>query len=69
MEDYTKIKKVIQTTDADEVQNHLDTGLWVILAIANGQNPDLSAYQLFTLGSCSPDAERLPLRGKNVTYI
>lgn len=68
MIDYTEFKKVVQETDVERVQDYLDTGLWVILSIAVGQAPDLSAYQLFALGARSPDAGEPPLRGKGVVY-
>ena len=66
---YSEIKKVLQLTDEKRVQAHLDTGKWVILSIAPGQHPDSSAYNLFAIGSCDPDAKELPLRGESVTYI
>lgn len=68
MVDITEIKKVAQVTDADRAQDYLDTGSWVILSIANGQEPDCSAYQLFALGSLDPNAKEPPLRNRNVKY-
>lgn len=66
--DLSEIKKVIQVTDAERAQQYLDTGLWVILSIASGQDRDLSPYQLFALGSREPDAEEelpvLPTGGR-----
>ena len=59
--DYTWVRQVVQLTDIAQVQEHVGAG-WVILSIANGQHPDLSAYQLFALGKYEPDNR--PLRGE-----
>lgn len=61
-----KYLPLVQLTDIAQVQEHVGAG-WVILSIANGQHPDLSAYQLFALGKYEPDNR--PLRGEGIEYI
>ncbi len=60
MGDYSSIQKVIQETDVERVQKYLDTQRWVVLSIAPGQRPDLSAYQLFALGWYGPYDPEFP---------
>ena len=68
--DLSGIKKVIQVADAERAQQYLDTGLWVILSIANGQDSDLSPCQLFALGSHDPNAEaELPVLPRDGRFI
>lgn len=48
--DYSNIKKVAHETDPEIVNRYLATERWIILSVGPGQEPDKTAYQLYSLG-------------------